>query len=405
MLNLSRSRTRAILFALFLMFAIVVSSLALSPANAQEPDKVKTYPYLGAMPNPVGVGQEVLLHVGITKELYSSEMGWEGLTVTVERPDGHTETLGPFKTDSTGGTGTVYVPTMAGNYTLQMNFPEQEVTATKRAGGFFTPQYPIGTIMLASKSDKLTLVVQEEPIQYYPPHALPSEYWTRPIDPQLREWSAVAGNWLEGTIDNYFAKGNEDAPETAHVLWTRVMTTGGLVGEPLGDHSFEIGDAYEGKFASRFILAGKLYYNKYAGPAVGAVDTRREYVCVDIHTGEELWSRVLLNNLTLSFCQLMYWDTYDYHGTYDYLWASVSVGSYPNTRTDYYGFEAFTGDLVYIIQGIPSGTRVTGPKGEILIYNVNTRAGYMTLWNSTNIPALYSSTQYASMGLGAMETL
>jgi hypothetical protein len=256
-LKLSRSRTKAVLFALFLMFAIVVSSLALSPANAQEADTVKTYPYLGAMPNPVGVGQEVLLHVGITKELYSSEMGWEGLTVTVERPDGHTETLGPFKTDSTGGTGTIYVPTMAGNYTLQMNFPEQEVTATKRAGGFFTPMFPIGTIMLASKSEKLTLVVQEEPIQYYPGHSLPSEYWTRPIDPQLREWSAIAGNWVEGTIDNYFAKGNEDAPETARVLWTRVMTTGGLVGEPLGDHSFEIGDAYEGKFSSRFIIAGK----------------------------------------------------------------------------------------------------------------------------------------------------
>jgi outer membrane protein assembly factor BamB len=397
-MKLSRSRTKAVAIALFLMFAMVVSSLTLSTANAQ--GSVKTYPYIGAMPNPVGVGQEVLLHVGITKELYSSEMGWEDLTISVERPDGKTETLGPFKTDATGGTGTVYVPTMAGNYTLQTHFPEQEVTATKRAGGYFTPMFDIGTVMLASDSDELTLVVQEEPITYYPAHALPSEYWTRPIDPQLREWSAIAGNWLETSLDNYFAPGNDDAPETAHVLWTRVMTTGGLVGEPLGDHSFEIGDAYEGKFASRFILAGRLYYNKYAGPSAGIVDTRREYVCVDLHTGEELWSKVLLNNLTLSFGQLMYWDTYDYHGTYDYLWASASVGTYPNTRTDYYAFEAFTGDLVYILQGIPSGTRVTGPKGEILIYNVDLRHGYMTLWNSTNIPALYSSTLYASMGWG-----
>jgi outer membrane protein assembly factor BamB len=389
-MKFSRSRTKAIAIALFLIFAMVVSSLTLSTANAQ--DQLTTYPYIGATPNPVGVGQEVLLHVGITKELFSAEMGWEGLTVTVEKPDGHTETLGPFKTDATGGTGTVYVPTMAGNYTLQTHFPEQDITATKRAGGFFTPMYPIGTVMLASESDELTLVVTEEPITFYPAHSLPTEYWTRPIDPQLREWAGIAGNWLETQPTNYFAPGNDYAPETAHILWTRVMTTGGLVGEPLGDLSFEIGDAYEGKFASRFIVAGKLYYNKYAGPSVGAVDIYREYVCVDLHTGEELWSKVFFDNLTLSFCQLFYWDTYDYHGTYDYLWATVG-------RT-WYAFDAFTGDWVVTLVDVPSGTRVTGPKGEILIYNVNLNAGYMTLWNATNIPEMYSSTLYSSMGWG-----
>jgi hypothetical protein len=56
----------------------------------------------------------VLLHVGIT----NPQDGWEGLTVTVEKPDGKTETLGPIRTDATGGTGTVYVPTIAGNYTF-----------------------------------------------------------------------------------------------------------------------------------------------------------------------------------------------------------------------------------------------------------------------------------------------
>ena len=374
-------------FALILMFAMTISLVVSPNASAQE-NTFKTYAYIGAMPNPVGVGQDVLLHVGITHQLASALYGWEGLTVTVTRPDGHTETLGPFKTDSTGGTGTVYVPTMTGNYTLQTHFPEQENPEfTSRLG------IPEGATMLASDSDKLTLVVQEEQITYYPGHALPTEYWTRPIDSQLREWNVIAGNWLDGSRRNaQFITGNDDAPETAHVLWSKQETQGGLVGDPLGEHSFEIGDAYEGKWASRLILGGKLYYNKYAGPSVGNVDIYAEYVCVDMHTGEELWSKTFLDNLTLAFGQLMYWDTYDYHGTYDYLWATVG-----NT---WYAFDAFSGDWVYTLTGVPSGTRVYGPKGEFLIYNINTRGGYMTLWNSTNIPELYGSTYYLSMAWG-----
>ena len=335
-----------------------------------------SYPYIGATPNPVGVGQETLLHLGITQQ-HSGGVGygWEGLTVTVTRPDGQTETLGPFMTDSTGGTGTVYVPTMAGNYTLVTNYPKQtynDLTYTE------------------SKSDPLTLVVQEEPIKFYPTHPLPAEYWTRPIDPQLRSWSVVAGSWLESTPENKFAVGNDGAPDTAHVLWAKVLTTGGLVGENLGEYSFEIGDAYEGKWTNRFIVAGKLYYNKFASPE--SSNEGVEIVCVDLHTGDELWSKVFLNNRSISFAQFHYWDTYDYHGAYDYLW--ITSGS------TYYAFDALTGDWVYTMENVPSGDRVTGPKGEILIYTINRGGGYMTLWNSSNIPRLYASTSYASMQWG-----
>lgn len=161
-----RKKTTAI--ALILIFAYSVSLIAIPPAAADDADTVATYPYLGALPNPVGVGQEVLLHIGITKELYSSEMGWEGMSVTIVKPDGNVQTISGIKTDSTGGTGRVFVPDMAGNYTLQAHFPEQEITATKRAGGFFTQSFPIGTIMLASDTENLTLVVQAEPVKYYP---------------------------------------------------------------------------------------------------------------------------------------------------------------------------------------------------------------------------------------------
>jgi len=37
-----------------------------------------------------------------------------------------------------------------------------------------------------------------------------------------------------------------------------------------------------------------------------------------------------------------------------------------------------------------------GPKGEILIYQVDTQNGWMALWNSTNIPALYGADVHPS---------
>ncbi len=384
--------------ALFLLIAMAVSLVALPDATAA--DTRETYAFIGATPNPVGVGQEVLLHVGIKHPLANTNEGWTGLTVTVTRPDGTTETIGPFETDSTGGTGGVYVPTMAGNYTLQTNFPEQTLpTSTFRP--FSTPA---GTTMLASHSPILTLVVTEEPITYYPGHALPAEYWTRPIDSQIREWNVIAGSWLDGNRRNpQFVEGNDYAPDTAHILWTMPETQGGLAGGvPLDGHSFEIGDAYEGKFQMRIIIAGKLYYNKYAGP-----ESYDEIVCVDLHTGEVLWSRVLTNENGTEvvstagffgsgiFGQLMYWDTYDFHGVFDYLWIT-------NGAT-WEAFDPFTGDWVYAIEDVPSGTQVYGPKGEILRYNINLNGGYMTLWNSSNIPALHASTNYDTMAWGQFE--
>jgi outer membrane protein assembly factor BamB len=393
--NMKNSKKKTFtLIALFMMFGMVVSLFGLPAANAQ--GTKETYAYIGATPNPIGVGQETLLHTGITDQLASAIYGWEGLTISVERPDGETETLGPFRTDATGGTGTIYVPTMTGTYYLQTHFPEQTNPAT-------TAGIPAGTVMLSSDSEKLALIVTEQPRVLYPTLPLPTEYWTRPINSQLREWSAVAGNWLWGYRQNTnnFATGNDEAPDTAHILWAKSLTTGGLVGEPLGDHSFEIGDAYEGKFLGSIVMAGKLYFDKYA-----TADPYHEIVCVDLHTGETLWSRTLLNNLTITRGQLMYWDTYDYHGVYDYIWATGNggtrslLGLSSSAGNPWCAFDPFTGDFVYALYGVPSGSVTYGPKGEIIVYTINTRNGWMTMWNSTNIPALTASKEYGSMGWG-----
>ena len=73
------------------------------------------------------------------------------------------------------------------------------------------------------------------------------------------------------------------------------------------------------------------------------------YHCVDIRTGVELWAKTFLNNLTIAFGQLYYWQSYNYQGTFAYLW--VTIG------TTWTAFDAFTGDYRATITNVPSGTR------------------------------------------------
>ncbi len=186
---LLKNKPTNIVITLILMLTLTMPLIALDSANATVYHK-KTYAYIGATPNPVGVNQEVLIHVGISDALNNVADGFTDLTVTVRKPDNSTETLGPFKTDSTGGTGTVLVPTMTGTHYLQTHFPEQWYNWSAGGGA--------DVLYLASSSTELELNVQEEPVPYYQAPPLPTEYWTRPINAQLRSWGAIAGSsWMD----------------------------------------------------------------------------------------------------------------------------------------------------------------------------------------------------------------
>jgi outer membrane protein assembly factor BamB len=329
-----------------------------------DPARIVTYPFIGAVPNPAGVGQEVLLHVGIFQQTSSIHMGWDDLSITIEKPDGTTETLANLRTDSTGGTGAVFVPAEVGNYTLQGHFPEQITTPERTAPGIAT-----GSIMLASSSEKITLVVQEETAPIHPGMPLPTEYWTRPIDAQLREWHTISGSWLvPGRRNPQVVSGNAEAPETAHILWTKPLTWGGLAGgEITGDKAFSHGDAYEGKWDNKYIVNGIVVYIHREA------DRPREYTAVDIRTGEQLWTSTFLDNSSISFAQSLYWDSYNHHAVYSYLW--VTVG------TTWYAFNPYNAQPGFTITNVPSGTNVYGESGRIYRYSISSAAGTMSIWN------------------------
>ncbi|MGD2066845.1 MAG: hypothetical protein PVI43_06730, partial [Candidatus Bathyarchaeota archaeon] len=218
---INKSKITTITFVL--LFAISTIIVALPSVSAQNQTKA-TVCYLGVLPNPVGVNQDVLLHVGITDSRSSVDLGWEGMTVSVLDPEGETSSIDVGKTDSTGGTGLGWRPTKVGTYTLKAIFPEQTVTVSP----FYFGQ-PYDVTYLASESEEVILEVLDHNIEYYPGHPLPSNYWTRPIDAQLREWYSIAASWPD-IPRNLYAPYNDYAPDTAHILWTKELTSGGLVG-------------------------------------------------------------------------------------------------------------------------------------------------------------------------------
>ena len=396
---------------LLLLAAMAFSSIALPIGNAQTSLTKKTYAYVGATPNPVGVGEQTLLHCGITDSVGIVYDGWEGLTITVTKPDGTTQTLGPFRSDATGGTGTIYVPEVEGTYKLQTHFPAQEYTWY--IPPVFDPSLENQTILYqASDSDILELTVTSEKQQFWPGVPLPTEYWTRPIDAQFREWASISANWL-AIPPGKNALYNDYAPETAHILWAKPLTTGGLVGGELGEHSYESGDAYEGKFGdwdgvdygggTSVIINGILYYNRYTYRSilpyffVPNMWVQQGIVAVDLRTGKELWFR---NNTRLTFGQTLYWDSYNYHGTFPYLWEIEETMNFVTFQTQFNwnAYDPFTGEFAFGITNVPNSgglntpnSRIYGPNGEIYIYDINLAQGWIALWNSTQVVATEGS--------------
>jgi hypothetical protein len=212
---------------------------------------------------------------------------------------------------------------------------------------------------------------------------LPTDYWTRPIDASLREWHVIAGNWLADGKDNPYTTG----PESAHIVWTKPLDFGGITGGDFGDISYYTGSAYEMKWNPPVIIQGRLYYNI---PLSDKVYTSRDLTimdgqgvaCVDLRTGEEIWR---INEICLSKGMIYRYYSGNQNGQLAYLIAPLD-----NTWRFY---DAFSGNWVFNITNVPSGTAAVGPNGEALVYQLNYANRWLALWNSTDIPEQLLSNQ------------
>jgi hypothetical protein len=385
-----------------LLFALTLTAMTanIGTVNAAVAE-IDTYAFCYPLPDPVGVGQQVLVTYRIDK-VSPTAVGTSGgdhfnnFKVTITTPDGQIEIKSGLTTDATSGGWLTYNPTKVGTYTFQANFPGQWIntTAIQR---WFKP----------STSTVVSLTVQQDPIVTIPDNPLPTDYWTRPINAENKGWWQVADNWLMQGYDyttRSFGSSNAafspftSAPDSPHVLWTKPIMYGGVIGGPYGDKIYYEGLSYEQHY-NPLILGGRIIFTEHSPTTTTILNTR----CIDLYTGEEIWN---LNNTNIAFAQVFEYDSPNEHGGLPYLWAT----SGSNLNGTFTMYDAWTARQWLTVTNVTWGglgsfginTLRFGPNGEILSYYLDGTNNWMTLWNSTKAIYRQGSIDTWSPALGSV---
>ncbi len=284
----------------------------------------KSYAALSFRPNPVGVNQQILINFWVAPAPGANRMFLD-LTLTITKPDGTTETI---KKNSYPADGTAYVEytvDQVGEWKLKMEFPGTYMPAGRYLNGEVITATTGGTVyadsvyMQPSSTPEQTLTVQEDPVYSWIEDPLPTDYWTRPVAYEHREWWPILGNYpwrgqtggptwdalYPNTNSQWMLKGRLDTfipwvegPNSAHVAWKRLTALGGLIG---GDYGYEANtqifqgnglgsDSISSYGFPSVVVAGRAY-EVLTKPLNGV--TQYVWSCYDVRTGEVYWETQL----------------------------------------------------------------------------------------------------------------
>jgi outer membrane protein assembly factor BamB len=170
-------------------------------------------------------------------------------------------------------------------------------------------------------------------------------------------------------------------------MWTKPLQNGGVVGGNPFDNSIGVGyfegSAYNNRFTNPIILDGYLYYT---APVAFTGGTTGVTYCVNLQTGEVLWTSNQIPALSFGYIYNL-WNG-NQHGVYPPILFTANFAR---------AFDAWTGDPLFNVTGVPTGTVAAGPNGEQLRYvltNTGTStnpAWYLSEWNSSRMWATYSN--------------
>ncbi len=303
------------------MITLAVPLIALPTANAHDPPwEITTWAYVSAAPNPVGVGQKVLIvgwsSIVLPSSTATNDIRFGGLQLTITKPDNKTEIIALPNSDSTSTAYTSYTPDQIGTYTIVFSYPDLVFTWNSTS----SLRTWTNDTFLGASSRPLYLTVQAEalpdPIDSYP---LPTEYWNRPIEGQNTYWYTVASNWLGAADFNsagspqikYDVQPDGIAPNSAHIMWTTPINDGGLVGGSnlaIDGNTFYSGSSYNNRMSKPIIMNGRLFYAlPYGNSATGG-----GIICRDLRTGEQIW--YLNTTLSLGFGYYYAFESMNQHG-------------------------------------------------------------------------------------------
>jgi outer membrane protein assembly factor BamB len=389
-------------------------------ASAHNPGwDIVTVAHVQAVPDPIGVGQQAYIYMWLDKVYAGATMEndyrFHNYTLTITSPNGTKQTFYFANiTDTTSAQGFSYTPTDVGTYMLNFTFPGQAINDYSHSNdlsySFFgegAGWYVNDTYRASTASYNLT--VQQDQIPYPPSsYPLPNEYWARPIYGENSFWWTISSNWLGngaagygGFTATYNMGGNGEkvypgdavGPLTSHVMWTKPLQSGGVVGGNLssipGDTYFE-GSAYSQRYSNPIIVDGKLYYN---APVSFTGSNSGPTACVDLRTGQVIWSRSDVPAPSFAYI----YDVQDpnQHGVFPPILVAASGGGmFGGGAVNWQLYDADTGNRLFDATNIPTATAfalASGPNGEQLRYTIfnngtpSNPSYYLCEWNSSKL--------------------
>jgi PQQ-like domain len=388
-MKIALNKTATITITILLSISMAASMTLLPNATAHTPPwQITTYAFVAASPNPVGVGQQMLIFGWINQvisgALLENNIRAENYTFIITQPDGTkvTQTF-PTVSDTTSSQYFAFTPEQVGTYTVSFSYGGQVYNGPGPVAAQVGLPATNGDIYLPSNAS-MTFTVQEQPIPTNVNSALPTAYWTRPIYGQNQGMYAVGSNWLGGAAESNYIQANGAAPTSAHVLWTKPLEYGGLAGGTIsqpGDTAeatdnlatYYQGMSYNVRFNNPIILQGVLYYQEPNGEA----GSGGPEMAVDLTTGQTLWSSTTLYP---SMAQIADIQIPNQHGIPGAILWQISGSTWM-------AYNAFTQQFLFNLTNVPRGTQVYDNAGDILIYvfnyNVNAQSGWLALWNDT----------------------
>jgi outer membrane protein assembly factor BamB len=293
------------------------------PAGVTPDVTLDTIPYLSISPNPIGLNQPLLVNVWVQPATQVNR-AHTGYSVTFTKPDGTTATIGPMNSYCGDATAWFeYVVDQVGTWKVKFSFAGDYYPAGYYYNGIVYPSLAAigpytasmfgGPIQLGSayykpsSTAEVELTVQPDMVASWPPSALPTDYWTRPVSAMNREWASIIGDYpFTGRMTNpppetnSFASNSKftpfvQAPNSAHIVWKRQGAIAGIMGGEMGAKFYGSG---EGTYAGtpNIIFEGRCYQTvtKTTKTLINGTyydQPASVWQCYDLRTGEVYWEQ------------------------------------------------------------------------------------------------------------------
>ncbi|MGB9959956.1 MAG: PQQ-binding-like beta-propeller repeat protein [Candidatus Bathyarchaeales archaeon] len=283
---------------------------------------VPTYAYMSVRPTVVGINQIVLVNL-FPLPAPNANRKFKDMKVTITKPDGSQQVVTMDSYVADGTAWFEWIMDKAGTWQFKFEFPGIYYPAGRYYLGYIVTNtsgtlYTQSAYYQPSSSKVINVTVLENYVALsWPEMPLPTDYWTRPIPYEYREWWKIAGDWpWYGPAGQHYSLAREiwdelypntnpywsaqyyftpwvQGPESPHVVWKRQSSIAGIIG---GDYGIEIYNvdifSNVNSWGNPNIVVNGMAFQSYTKPGSGKT-AKTYWMCYDIRTGELYWERPL----------------------------------------------------------------------------------------------------------------